>query len=813
MDTSPRSLSAWLRTRSDEELAALLAARADLTVPVPRDVGALASRACVRLSVLRALERLDRFSLQLAEALCLLPETSSYDEVRGLVGTAAPDQSVRAGLDRLGSLALAWGADDALHLVAAVRELVTPYPAGLGRPVAVCLAGHSRQQLVPVLAALGLPAAPTQRAALDAIAGVFRTRDRLMSLLARAPDKAREALRELTAGPPLGTVPPAALHAAAGADTPVRWLLAHALLVAVDIDVVEMPREIGLALRGDQPLGRLDPEPPALCTERIGARAADEAAAVAAATATRAVESLLESWGSDPPPVLRAGGLGVRDLRRTAKDLDVPEPVAALYAETAYAAGLLDDSGGPTPVFLPTPAYDGWRRADTAQRWARLAHAWVRMPRLPGLVGRRDDRGKALAALGPDIGRAGAAQLREAVLLVLAELPVGTAATPDSLAELLGWRTPLHGTGLRDDVVRATLAEGAALGLTGRGALGTPGRRLLAGAASEAADALAPLLPDLLDAVLLQADLTAVAPGPLEPSLAREMALVADVESAGAATVFRISATSLRRAFDAGRTAGELHELFARHSRTPVPQALDYLIDDVARRHGVLRVGTATSFVRCEDPSLVAEVLVARKAAPLRLRRIAPTVLVSAAAVERVLEVLRDLGHAPVAESPDGAVVLVESGSRRTPARPHRQWFGPESPAPSDEQIRRAVAELRSGDRAALAAPRAPVSANGGGPGAGGHPGTGPGTGPGGHPGGRESSATTLALLHAAAREGRPVWLGYVNAQGQPSSRIVEPLSVGGGQLRAYDHRRENTVTFALHRVTGVADLEGGSPP
>jgi len=39
--------------------------------------------------------------------------------------------------------------------------------------------------------------------------------------------------------------------------------------------------------------------------------------------------------------------------------------------------------------------------------------------------------------------------------------------------------------------------------------------------------------------VLAQADLTVIAPGPLRQDLAAEMALVADIESAGGATVYR----------------------------------------------------------------------------------------------------------------------------------------------------------------------------------------------------------------------------------------------------------------------------------
>ncbi|MDQ6650440.1 MAG: WYL domain-containing protein, partial [Actinomycetota bacterium] len=66
---------------------------------------------------------------------------------------------------------------------------------------------------------------------------------------------------------------------------------------------------------------------------------------------------------------------------------------------------------------------------------------------------------------------------------------------------------------------------------------------------------------------------------------------------------------------------------------------------------------------------------------------------------------------------------------------------------------------------------------------------------------------TTLALLQEAAREHRAVWLGYVNAEGTATDRIVEPVSVDGGYLTAFDQRREHTLTFALHRVTGVGPL------
>ena len=211
---------------------------------------------------------------------------------------------------------------------------------------------------------------------------------------------------------------------------------------------------------------------------------------------------------------------------------------------------------------------------------------------------------------------------------------------------------------------------------------------------------LAELLPQPLDHVLLQADLTAVAPGPLESDLARELALTADIESTGGATVFRFSDSSIRRALDSGRSAADLHTLLAARSRTPVPQPLTYLIDDVARRHGRIRIGLAGSYVRCDDDGLLNEVLADRRVESLRLRRLAPSVLVSPLTPERVAERLREVGYAPAAESPDGALLLRRPDAGRAPARPRPLRRRPELAAPAAGVVTVAVKAIRGGDRA-----------------------------------------------------------------------------------------------------------------
>jgi hypothetical protein len=560
----------------------------------------------------------------------------------------------------------------------------------------------------------------------------------------------------------------------------VRWLLARGLLVPIDDDTVELPREVGLAVRGADALGDLQPEPPAL--EATPARDLDGAATLAAAEAIAKVEALLEAWTTAPPQVLRAGGLGVRELKRAAAVMDTDEAHAALLVEVAASAGLVDQTPGLDPEWVPTPVFDTWSARPPEQRWTTLAQAWLTMTRLPGLVGERDDRDKVLAPLGPDVERPGAPAERRRVLDALASAPAGRAVTADSLRALLVWSAPRRGGRLRDLVHRWTLGEAERLGVTGRGGLSRAARALLAGDERGAAAALADALPAPLDHVLVQPDLTVVAPGPLERDLARALAQVADVESTGGATVYRVSEASVRRALDAGRAASDVHELFRTRSRTPVPQALTYLVDDVARRHGRMRVGVASTYLRCDDEALLSEVLVAKRVQPLRLRRLAPTVLVSTAPLDTVLEALRAAGFAPAAEAPDGALLVAGTEGRRTPlrARPHRST----EPTLGREQAALSVTALRAGDLAARAARRAPVTTT------------------------RSTTADTLAFLQSAARERRQVWLGYVDAQGRSTSRVVEPRGVEGGFITAWDHLRQEDRTFALHRVTGVADVD-----
>ena len=168
--------------------------------------------------------------------------------------------------------------------------------------------------------------------------------------------------------------------------------------------------------------------------------------------------------------------------------------------------------------------------------------------------------------------------------------------------------------------------------------------------------------------MIIQADLTAVAPGPLPHRISRELRLLADQESRGGAGVFRFSPASVRRGFDAGWAAAEIHAWLEQHSATGVPQPLRYLVDDVARQFGSIRIGSAETYLRSDDPAQTAALLAHPEAAYLGLREIAPGVLVCNADTYEVVSVLRGGGLNPAVEDETGRT-LSAPPQLRAPAR------------------------------------------------------------------------------------------------------------------------------------------------
>ncbi len=754
-----RSLADQLRRWDDGRLARLLVARPDLATPAPHDFGQLASRATVRVSLLRALDRLDRLELSVLDAVVVIGP-ATREQVVAVVHADADAAS--AALDRVVDLALAWWSPTGLRALSGVAEGLALAPDGA--------AGSGLQPWSP------------EGPAVEEVAG----------LLAGLPTPARALLDHVEASGGQATVGSSRLRVTpAEAATPAEDLLARRLLVPRGGAAVVLPGQVGLALRG----GRTTREPvdavPALATATRATALVDRTAAGAAFEAVRRVELLLDHWGTAPAPALRSGGLGVRELRSTARLLHVEEPVAALLVEVASAAGLLaqragDDGGG---RWVPTDGYDAWLTRTTAARWDELVRAWLATPRAPALVGTRDEGDKPRNALAPGLTTRTAAESRGHALEVLGALgPDEVLAAGTGVASVvarLRWHRPRR-PAARDQEVADALTEAASLGLVALGGLATYAATLVGGGDPE--PGLAGLLPEPVDHVLVQADLTAVAPGPLESSLARRLQLLADVESRGGATTYRFTPGSVRRALDVGWSAAEVHAFLGEVSRTAVPQPLTYLVDDTVRTYGTVRIGHAEAFLRSDDETALTELVHHPRAGTLGLRRIAPTVVVSDTPLDVLLPRLRELGAAPVVEAADGTVQVTRPDLVR--ARTPRERSGAVRAARQEAAAVAVVGAVRSGDRAGRA--REATAGAGGGA-------RGPALTPSG----------ALSALREAVETGTSVLISYVDNHGSRSDRLVEPRSVEGGTLVAHDERADDVRSFAVHRIHDVRPVGG----
>ncbi|HTX98015.1 MAG TPA: helicase-associated domain-containing protein [Mycobacterium sp.] len=742
-------LGSWLAELPDERLIRLLELRPDLAQPPPGSIAALAARAQARQSVKAATDELDFLRLAVLDALLVLQADATpvpVAKLLALIGDRAPDADVAGALGDLRERALVWGE-------AALR--VAPD------------------------AGTALPWHPGQVTLEDS----SRSGEEIAALLDDLSPAQLDVLERLLDGSPMGRTRDAA--PGAPADRPVPQLLAMGLLRRIDADTVILPRHVGQVLRGEQP-GPLQLTAPDPVVSTTTPKDVDAAAAGAVIDLLRELDVLLETLAAAPVSELRSGGLGIRDVKRLSKTTGIEEPRLGLILEVAAAAGLIasgmpdpEPATGDGPYWAPTVTTDRFTALPAAERWHLLARSWLDLPGRPALIGSRGPDAKPYGALTDALYSTAAPLDRRLLLGMLSELPPGAGVSAAQASAALIWRRPRWAKRLQPGPVGDLLAESHALGLVGRGAISTPGRALLdeAADATVAIEAMNQALPEPIDYFLVQADLTVVVPGPLRRDLAEQLATMATVESAGTAMVYRISEQSIRHALDVGKTRDWMHALFSNHSKTPVPQGLTYLIDDAARRHGQLRIGMAGSFVRCEDPTLLAQAVAAPATEGVQLRALAPTVAVSPAPIGEVLVALRAAGFSPAAEDSSGAIVDVRPRGARVPTPQQRRPYRP-MPRPNSESLKAVVAVLRK----VTAAPFGNI---------------------------RVDPAVTMSLLQRAAKEHDTLVIGYLDAAGVATQRVVSPITIRGGQLIAFDSASGRLRDFAVHRITSVVSANG----
>ncbi|GLW10644.1 hypothetical protein Misp01_57720 [Microtetraspora sp. NBRC 13810] len=661
-------LLGWLKTLDEDRLARVLANRPDaIAAPWPRRLDTLAQRLGNGFAVMDAMRGLPLPCLEVAQACLVLGENAGADRLARLLDV--PEADVLPWLDELYDHALAWpDATGGIRLAGAVSRWWTA-PCGLGEPLAHYLNSWtiSPDALRTLGRALDLPPHGTKRRLVTRVVEILTDPAVVRELIGGAPEGTLRLLEEFAWDGPARDVDGARFVVPGTAE---KWAADHGLLFRPSWNVAEMPREVALAVRGPDYHPPLTPQPPELATLPVDPEEIDHLMALAAPHVVERCAALLENTAKSPLPLLKGGGVGVREVRRVARETGCDEDETRLLLEVCAVARLLafdEQAGG----LVPTDRFDHWRLDDGAARLRVLLAAWWRMER----ASLRKVDGKYPTVLGDDPAGQAIGRIRRAVLGALAHLPDSTAyAGRAGLVRHVHWHAPLLDQALLAEIAPAVLDEARLLGLIAHDAITDLGRALAAlghVAGSENDDA-APAVehdPMLVEcstralasvrrSALFGADLTAVVTGPPSAELAELLDRAADRESRGAASasVWRFSPASVRRALDAGHTPEELLADLAEVGT--IPQPLSYLMHDVARRHGEVTVTSVACIVQAADPALLAEIAGHRRLTRLGLRLLAPTVLASAAPAEKTLTALRENGYAPVPIEDTGEITI-----------------------------------------------------------------------------------------------------------------------------------------------------------
>ncbi|MDA2962429.1 MAG: helicase C-terminal domain-containing protein [Actinomycetota bacterium] len=728
-----RSFSDYLRSVDDPAFLDLFSARPDLITPVPPDIASLAVRACSAPSLARAIDSLNQWQFQVLEAAAALNEPFALKSLITLTDKAASD-----ALTHLISIGLIYPSEDGMRLSSQLRNVIGNEPAGLG-PMSV---------------------AKLKLAELD-----------------NAPNDARKVLERIIWGPPRGSV-----GDIKNPGPGVAWLLERKFLVPLDQRTVILPREVGIYLRGGKVHKKNSINPPILEGSKRDEPQVNLAAIANIATVLRWVEELLNFWAEEPADALRAGGLGVRDLKILSNHLGVDESCTAFIAELAYLTSLISIDANDR--IMPSNKFDIWLMQTPADRWQALASAWLITSRVSGLVGRVESRN--VAALGPELDRVNAARVRALTLLILSENEL-LAPDTTSFNQLMAWRAPVRrNSSLQEELYLWTLREAEWLGITGQGAISEYGEIFLSGGDL---NVINNELPKSVDHILIQSDNTAIAPGPLEHEISQQLAVMAEIESRGGATVYRFSEATIRRALDHGKTGDEIKAFLIKISKTPMPQPLEYLIADVAKKHGKLRVGNTSAFIRCEDTTLITQIMSDKKLEVLALRRIAPEVVICDHDAADTMRVLREAGYLPAAESSNG-LMLTAPRANRAQTKPRPPRIIGEIEIPSDDLLNAAVRAIRTGEKSSHRQTHLRESVS---------------QAFGALP--RNSANETLELVNRFIDEKKSLSIGYADNNGSVTHRIIDPIRVSAGALIARDHATGEVQSFRIPRITGVAPM------
>ncbi|WP_037138586.1 helicase-associated domain-containing protein [Rhodococcoides fascians] len=634
-----------------DALALLLRRRHVARTDAPEDLDELARHLVGGDSFADVYLTLPRPAVEVLSAVALCKQLrmpATVDAVRRLLGD--PESGFEAVVEDLAELQIAWVSDGVLT---AVHPLPVYAVRSYGTDVRRSLDAAALPVLRSVSTKLGLRGDGARPEVMEQLVSLFDDPDALRSVVESAPDAEKEFLYEAARRDSILYADPVYLTAARSG----AWAVQRGLAWQVANGPVSMPVQVTRALLGAYFVLPFSPTPPEVDSEPVDAGHVEAEASARVLRMVELVTGVIESASTTPIQLLKSNAVGVRTVRAMAKDLHGEVDAVQMALELALGDRLLDFEALPAPkgrrhapashVLVATDRSVQWLASDPGTQAASLLQTWWNADAvyLAEYEGVADESRQIPPRL-----------LRRAVVSAHELVQAGHAFADDgAVVTMLGWTFPCFPVEEGLDILQMTQREAELVGARALGAGTELGRALLS---ENVFDAVERAVSTAHMRATVGADLTAVVFGPPGTTLAHFFDSVAVREATGAATTWRFDQASVREAFDDGLSVTEVLEGLDRFSTGGIPQALTYLVNDVARTHGSIGAYTLACAVVAPDEALISEITANRRLSKLGPVVLAPTVVGFTAPIEASLEALRSAGYAPVHRDSDGQVII-----------------------------------------------------------------------------------------------------------------------------------------------------------
>ena len=416
-------------------------------------------------------------------------------------------------------------------------------------------------------------------------------------------------------------------------------------------------------------------------------------------------------------------GVGLPDVKRLAAHLSKPNEYAKQVFELAQFANLAEIEGSRWQLGQRAENWISW---SDRERWSHLAETWL------SLLG--DEAARELLAILP----------AESFERRLAEVYPYADSTATNRIKKVAEIANLIGL----------IANSQATSWLG----------LLSSSLPNASERAISGLPSAAERVIIQADLTLIAPSPLPTELEISLRRFADTEQIGMASSYRLSALSVSHGLETGLAIDEIRALLLRLSAKELPQPVDYLLKEAESRFARLKVyatkSGAHSQIVSTDKILLAEIHNDQRLKPFALHFDEAGSLHSRFEAELVYFALREANFVAVRVDEKGDVMSPQKLSSKNKVSEQRK------------SVVEDITRMREADTQGTSNP---------------------------------DDDDLLRQIQLAIKYKAKMVIVLKTSSGEQVEYLVEPVGVANGRLRAKDRKADLERTLPLSSVVSIS--------